>query len=46
MKINKNNTLKYELNPSKPLITHCFYCFKDLEKYKNKIVSFTHQEKK
>jgi len=39
-----NNTLKYKLNPSKPLITHCSYCFKDLEQYKNKIKSFSHQE--
>jgi hypothetical protein len=44
MKIEKNNTLKYKLNPSKALITHCSYCFKDLEQYKNKIKSFSHQE--
>ena len=43
-KSKKNNTLKYKLNPSKPLITHCSYCFKELEQYKNKIISFSHQE--
>jgi hypothetical protein len=36
--------LKYKLNPSKPLITHCSYCFRELEQYKNKIKSFSHQE--
>ena len=44
MKINQNNILKYDLNPSKPLITHCSFCFKDLEQYKSKIISFAHQE--
>ena len=23
---------------------HCSYCFKNIEKYKNKLMSFTHQE--
>ena len=36
--------LKYKLSPSKPLITHCSYCFKEFEQYKNKIKSFSHQE--
>jgi hypothetical protein len=40
----KNNILKYKFNPSKPLLTHCSYCFKELEQYKNKIISFAHQE--
>ena len=40
----KNKFLKYKLNPSKPLITHCTYCFKELEQYRNKIKSFSHQE--
>ena len=40
----KNNILKYKLNPSKPLITHCSFCFKKLEQYKDKIISFPHQE--
>jgi len=40
----KNNTLTYDYNPSKPLITHCSYCFKDIEEYKNKLKSFAHEE--
>ena len=40
----RSNILKYKLNPSKPLITHCSYCFKELEQYKNKIKSYIHQE--
>ena len=39
----ESNSLKYKLNPSKPLITHCSYCFKEIEQYKNKIKSFSHQ---
>ena len=38
-----NKILKYN-NSSKPLITHCSYCFNDIEKYKNKLKSFPHQE--
>ena len=26
------------------MITHCSYCFKDIEEYKNKLKSFAHQE--
>ena len=37
------NTLKYKDNPNKP-ITHCSYCFKDMEEYRNKIRSYGHQE--
>ena len=44
MNLTKKNILKYELNPSKPLITHCSYCFKSIEEYKNKLRSFSHQE--
>lgn len=44
MSKNKNIVLKYKDNPSKPLITHCSYCFPDIEKYKNKFKSFCHQE--
>ena len=40
----KNNTLAYDYNPSKPLITHCSYCFKDIAEYKNKLQSFAHEE--
>ena len=36
------NTLKYKDNPNKP-ITHCSYCFKDMEEYRNKIRSYGHQ---
>ena len=36
--------LKYENNPSKPLITHCSYCFRNIEKYRNKLQSYAHQE--
>ena len=42
MKINE--ILKYKINSSKPLITHCSYCFKEIEQYKNKIKSYSHQE--
>jgi hypothetical protein len=38
------NLLKYKFNSSRPLITHCSYCFKELEDYKKKIKSFSHQE--
>ena len=44
MRIKNYNTLKYRFNPSKPLITHCSYCFKDIEEYKQKLKSFSHQE--
>jgi hypothetical protein len=44
MPIKKHHILKYKFNPSKPLITHCSYCFKELEQYKNKIISFSAQE--
>ena len=44
-KMNKtNNTLKFKFNSLKPLITHCSYCFKDIEEYKKKLKSFSHQE--
>jgi beta-1,4-mannosyl-glycoprotein beta-1,4-N-acetylglucosaminyltransferase len=43
-KVLDNITLKYKYNPSKPLMTHCSYCFKDIEEYKNKLKSFAHQE--
>ena len=38
-----NQIFKYN-NSSKPLITHCSYCFNEIEKYKNKLKSFPHQE--
>ena len=43
-KITKYNLLKYEYNPSKPLLTHCSYCFKNIEQYRNKLKSYSHQE--
>ena len=39
-----NEFLKFDYNAKRPLITHCSYCFKKLEQYKNKIISFPHQE--
>ena len=38
------NTLRFKDDPSKPFITHCSYCFKDIEEYRNKIRSYGHQE--
>ena len=43
-KRNDSNTLKFKFNSSKPLITHCSYCFNNIEQFKNKIKSFSHQE--
>ena len=43
-RINKKKILKYKDHPEKPLITHCSYCFKNIEDYKNKLRSFAHQE--
>ena len=40
----ENNIIRYEYNPSKPLITHCSYCFKNIEEYKNKLMSYSHKE--
>ena len=42
--LKKSNLLKYKFNPTKPLITHCSFCFKSIEEYRNKIKSFAHQE--
>ena len=42
--ITNENTLKYKYNPSKPLITHCSYCFKNFEAFKNKLRIYSHQE--
>ena len=44
MKITNRKTLKFDYNPSKPLITHCSYCFKNIDEYKNKLKSYSHQE--
>ena len=40
----KKKVLKFKFNKSKALLTHCSYCFKNIEEYKNKLKSFTHQE--
>ena len=42
--IKKGNTLKFLYKPSKPLITHCSYCFKNIDEYRNKLLSYIHQE--
>ena len=44
MIITDRNTLRYNDNPSKTLITHCSYCLKNIGAYRNKLKSFTHQE--
>ena len=40
----ENFTIIFKDNPSRPLVTHCSYCFKNIEEYKNKLKSFPHQE--
>ena len=44
MNIKNYNILKFKNNPTKPLITHCTYCFKNIEEFKNKLNSFSHKE--
>ena len=39
-----NNIIKFKHNPSKPIIIHCSYCFKDGEEYKGKLKSFEHKK--
>ena len=41
---NSSHALTYDYNPSKPLFTHCTYCFKSIEEYKHKLQSFAHKE--
>ena len=36
--------LRYKFNQSKPLVTHCSFCFKDIEQYRNKLKTTSHQE--
>ena len=36
--------VKYKDHQSKPLITHCSFCFRNIEKYRNKLKSYAHQE--
>ena len=40
----RQNMLIFLDKPSKPLITHCSYCFKNIEEYKKKFKSFMHQQ--
>ena len=42
--IKDSEVMKYDYNPSKPLATHYWYCFKSIEEYKNKLKSFAHTE--
>ena len=42
--IKNSDLMKYDYNTSKPLITHYSYCFRNIEKYKNKLKSFAHTE--
>ena len=42
--IKDSDLMKYDYNPSKPLLTHYSYCFKNIEEYKNKLKSFAHTE--
>ena len=42
--ITPNNTLTFPNDPSKPLYTHCSYCFNSIEEYRNKFQSYTHQK--
>ena len=44
IEIKDSDLMKYDYNPSKPLITHYSYCFKNIEEYKNKLKSFAHTE--
>ena len=43
MPMKEENILKYKNNPSKPLITHCTYCFKNIEGFRNKLKSYSSQ---
>ena len=44
IRINNSDLMRYDYNPSKPLITHCSYCFKNIDEYKNKLKSSAHTE--
>ena len=44
IRVNTSDLLRYDYNFSKPLITHCSYCFKNIEEYRNKLQSFGHSE--
>ena len=42
--ISEGNILRFPFNSLKPLITHCSYCYKNIEDYRNKLASFMHSE--
>ena len=42
--IRDSHLIRYDYNQSKSLITHCSYCFKNIEEYKTKLKSFAHTE--
>ena len=42
--IKDSNLIRYDYNISKSLITHCSYCFKNIEEYKKKLKSYDHTE--
>ena len=44
MTIPNGKIIRYNDNPYKPLLTHCSYCFQNIEAYKNKLKSYIHQE--
>ena len=39
-----SKTIKFKNDPTKPLITHCSWCFQNFEQFKKKLTSFAHQE--
>ena len=44
MEIKNYQIIKFKNKPNKPLITHCSYCFKNIEEFRKKLTSFAHQE--
>ena len=44
MPIKKYKIIRFKNNPTKSLLTHCSYCFKNIEEYRNKLATFAHQE--
>ena len=44
MEIKNYKIIKFKKDPKKPLITHCSYCFKNIEEYRKKLTYYAHQE--
>ena len=44
MPIKRNKLIEFKNDPKKPLITHCSYCFKNIEDFRNKLITFAHRE--